>query len=188
MCTWTLEEFWCSSFKSHPLRLTCMRSPGCIHPSMLTHRPLSQWKRQIACRGVCIIQTWKVMSWGEFLSSEDGKKLMIHPMYLFDNVAALWSGIWGLGRLLQPSVQAHLILMIISGRGGFIFKSGKCRLEVTSCPLRMAKSSWFIPCTYHFDRTSDLVEKTNSNYNRAEEEFNTFESFKCNKYRPNEQG
>ena len=28
------------------------------------------------------------------------------------------------------------------------------------------------------------VEKTNSNYNRAEEEFNTFESFKCNKYRP----
>ena len=34
------------------------------------------------------------------------------------------------------------------------------------------------------DRTSNLVEKTNSNYNRAEEEFNTFESFKCNKYRP----
>ncbi len=29
-----------------------------------------------------------------------------------------------------------------------------------------------------------LVEKTNSNYNRAEEKFNTFESFKCNKYRP----
>ena len=28
------------------------------------------------------------------------------------------------------------------------------------------------------------VEKTNSNYNRAEEEFNTFESFKRNKYRP----
>ena len=28
------------------------------------------------------------------------------------------------------------------------------------------------------------VEKTNSNYNRAEEEFNTFESFKHNKYRP----
>jgi hypothetical protein len=29
-----------------------------------------------------------------------------------------------------------------------------------------------------------LAEKTNSNYNRAEEEFNTFESFKRNKYRP----
>jgi hypothetical protein len=29
-----------------------------------------------------------------------------------------------------------------------------------------------------------VVEKTNSNYNRAEEEFNTFESFKRNKYRP----
>ncbi len=28
------------------------------------------------------------------------------------------------------------------------------------------------------------VEKTNSNYNRAEEEFNTFEWFKRNKYRP----
>ena len=28
------------------------------------------------------------------------------------------------------------------------------------------------------------VEKTNSNYNRAEEEFKTFESFKRNKYRP----
>jgi hypothetical protein len=29
-----------------------------------------------------------------------------------------------------------------------------------------------------------LAEKTNYNYNRAEEEFNTFESFKRNKYRP----
>ncbi len=29
-----------------------------------------------------------------------------------------------------------------------------------------------------------LAEKTNCNYNRAEEEFNTFESFKRNKYRP----
>ncbi len=29
-----------------------------------------------------------------------------------------------------------------------------------------------------------LAEKTNCNYNRAEEEFNTFESFKHNKYRP----
>jgi hypothetical protein len=29
-----------------------------------------------------------------------------------------------------------------------------------------------------------LAEKTNWNYNRAEEEFNTFKSFKCNKYRP----
>jgi hypothetical protein len=28
------------------------------------------------------------------------------------------------------------------------------------------------------------AEKTNSNYNRAEEECNTFESFKGNKYRP----
>jgi hypothetical protein len=28
-----------------------------------------------------------------------------------------------------------------------------------------------------------LAEKTNCNYNRAEEEFNTFESFECNKYR-----
>jgi hypothetical protein len=29
-----------------------------------------------------------------------------------------------------------------------------------------------------------LAEKTNCNYKRAEEEFNTFKSFKCNKYRP----
>ncbi len=29
-----------------------------------------------------------------------------------------------------------------------------------------------------------LAEKTNCNYNRAEEEFNTFEPFKRNKYRP----
>jgi hypothetical protein len=29
-----------------------------------------------------------------------------------------------------------------------------------------------------------LAEKTNCNYNRAEEEFNTVKSFKCNKYRP----
>jgi hypothetical protein len=29
-----------------------------------------------------------------------------------------------------------------------------------------------------------LAEKTNCKYNRAEEEFHTFESFKCNKYRP----
>ncbi len=29
-----------------------------------------------------------------------------------------------------------------------------------------------------------LAEKTNSNYNRAEEKFNTFESFTRNKYRP----
>jgi hypothetical protein len=29
-----------------------------------------------------------------------------------------------------------------------------------------------------------LAEKTNCSYNRAEEEFNTFESFKLNKYRP----
>ena len=29
-----------------------------------------------------------------------------------------------------------------------------------------------------------LVEKTNSHYNRTEEEFNNFESFKHNKYRP----
>jgi hypothetical protein len=29
-----------------------------------------------------------------------------------------------------------------------------------------------------------LVEKTNCNSNRTEEEFNTFESFKCNRYRP----
>jgi len=36
----------------------------------------------------------------------------------------------------------------------------------------------------HFDWTSDFVEKTNSNYNRAEDEFNTFESIKRNKYRP----
>jgi hypothetical protein len=32
--------------------------------------------------------------------------------------------------------------------------------------------------------TRYLAEKTNCNYNRAEEEFNTFESFKHNKYRP----
>jgi hypothetical protein len=39
--------------------------------------------------------------------------------------------------------------------------------------------SWRVPTNdgYH-------VEKTNSNYNRAEEEFNTFKSFKRNKYRP----
>ena len=36
--TWTLVEFWCGSFKSRPtLPLICPRSPGCIHPSMLTH-------------------------------------------------------------------------------------------------------------------------------------------------------
>jgi hypothetical protein len=29
-----------------------------------------------------------------------------------------------------------------------------------------------------------LAEKSNCNYNRAEEESNTSESFKCNKYRP----
>jgi hypothetical protein len=29
-----------------------------------------------------------------------------------------------------------------------------------------------------------VFEKTNCNYNRAEEEFNNFESFKCNKYCP----
>ena len=145
--------------------------------------------KEANCReGGCISQTWKVTPWGEFLSSEDGKKLMIHPMYLYDNVATLWLDVWGLDRLLQRLVQAHLILTIFSGRGSFIFKSGKCHLEVTSCPLRMAKSSWFIPCIYHFDWMSDLVEKTNSNYNRAEEEFNTFESFKHNKYRPNGRG
>ncbi len=35
-------------------------------------------------------------------------------------------------------------------------------------------------------RTDDgfVLEKTNCNYNRAEEEFNNFESFKCNKYCP----
>ncbi len=43
---------------------------------------------------VNLLELWReVMSWGEFLSSEDGKKLMIHPMYLFDNVAALWSDV-----------------------------------------------------------------------------------------------
>ncbi len=36
--TWTLVEFWCGSFKSRPtLPLICPRSPGCIHPPMLTH-------------------------------------------------------------------------------------------------------------------------------------------------------
>jgi len=39
-----------------------------------------------------------------------------------------------------------------------------------------------------FDWTSDFVEKTNSNYNRAEKDFNTFESFKRNKYSPNGRG
>jgi hypothetical protein len=29
-----------------------------------------------------------------------------------------------------------------------------------------------------------FLKKTNCNYNRAEEEFNNFESFKCNKYKP----
>ena len=70
-------------------------------------------------------QTWKVTPWGEFLSSEDCKKLIIHPMYIFDNVDALWSDVWGPDHLLQPSVQAHLILMIFSGRGSCIYQIWK---------------------------------------------------------------
>ena len=38
----------------------------------------------------------------------------------------------------------------------------------------------------HDSKSNDgyLIEMTNCNYNRAEEKFNTFKSFKCNRYRP----
>ncbi len=38
----------------------------------------------------------------------------------------------------------------------------------------------------HDSKSNDgyLIEKTNCNYYKAEEEFNTFKSFKCNRYRP----
>jgi len=107
MHTWTLEEFWCEE------------------PPPPPYLP-----------GGHLGQTWKVTPWGEFLSSEDGKKLIIHHMYLLDNVDALGLDVWGPDHLLQPSGQAHLILTIFSGRGGCISQTWK----VT--PLRWVLFLW----------------------------------------------
>ena len=81
--------------------------------------------RQIAGNGSCISQTWKVTPWGEFSSSEDGQKLMIYPMYSFDDVGALWLDVLGPDCLLQPSVQAHQIITNFSGRGSCISQTWK---------------------------------------------------------------
>ena len=41
-----MVEFWCGCFQSHPtLPLICPRSPGYIHPSMLTHEANCRGRR-----------------------------------------------------------------------------------------------------------------------------------------------
>ncbi len=61
-------------------------------------------------KGSCICQTWKGSPWHEFWSSEDGKNIIIHPMYLFDYVDALSLDVWGANQVLQLSPQVHLII------------------------------------------------------------------------------
>jgi hypothetical protein len=149
--TWTLVEFWCGCFQSHPtLPLICPRSPGYIHPSMLTHeancrgrgergagalvqpakwRPevsscrlmtakssifipciylttlthfewtsgvrIASYSRQFKCirsnrifegGGAALFHPAKWRPEVSFLSSDDGQKLNLHPMYL-----SMWS-------------------------------------------------------------------------------------------------
>ncbi len=76
-------------------------------------------------RESCICQTWKGSPRGEFWSSEDGQNIIIHPIYLFNNVDALSLDVWGPAHVLKPSPQAHLIISHFSGRGSCICQTWK---------------------------------------------------------------
>jgi hypothetical protein len=92
-------------------------------------------------RGSYICQTWKGSPQGEFLSSEDGKNIITHPMFSFDNVDALSLDVWGSDHILQLSTQAPLIISHFSGRGAAFVKPGKGQPKLSFCPLRMVKIS-----------------------------------------------
>ncbi len=57
-----------------------------LQPSPQAHLIISHFSG----RGSCICQTWKGSPWGKFWSSEDGQIIIIHPMYSFNNVDALY--------------------------------------------------------------------------------------------------
>ena len=155
--TWTLVEFWCGSFKSHPtLPLICPRSLGCIHPSMLTH------EANCRERGAALVKPKK---WRPEVSSYP---LMTAKSSIFIpciDLTTLTYFDWTSGvRIASYSRRFKCIrsYRIFQGGGDALVQPAKWRPDVSSCPLMTIKSSIFIPCIYlttltHFDWTSGVV-------------------------------